>query len=314
MSAEPLQMDIDQKGKELMGFHWPMANCTALRNQINVLAPSFLVSPLSGGLLMLKLLLVGEQLQTSTDVRKCSARLLRIVGESVWSAGLWDGEPRFRLVLYIPPSDFTGNDRKRKILFRCSVASLSLWETFCIHAVNLYVLWPRSAVGNIWLNLSGWFAILNLTGKSMPGQNVRRTTGTTKDNVIVSCLQWWEKLSGLKLRATQEFDVWSIMSHHHILMFRSFFFQLNRGLCLFFYTASSTCGSSRKIQLSVSTATIEFNRATFWSKIHLHVIQYLTGSPGGLSRASSLFDVHTLQSCPETRLIFYSHTGGSVRM
>lgn len=49
-----------------------MANCTVLHNQINVLSPSFLLSRLSGGLLMLKLVFVGgtqrEHLETLTDV------------------------------------------------------------------------------------------------------------------------------------------------------------------------------------------------------------------------------------------------------
>ncbi len=123
MSVEALQMDIDQRGKKLMEFHWPMANCTVLHNQINVLSPSFLHSPLSGGLLMLKLVLVeeprggGAPENVDRCVRKCSARLLRIVGKCVWSARLKDGEPRFSAAVVYSSSDFRGNARNREILW-----------------------------------------------------------------------------------------------------------------------------------------------------------------------------------------------------
>lgn len=63
---------------------------------------------ISGGLLMLKLALVGiaravEHLKMLTDVWENVLRLLRIVGYTVWSARLKDGKPRFQLLLYIPP-------------------------------------------------------------------------------------------------------------------------------------------------------------------------------------------------------------------
>lgn len=145
MSVEIPEMDIDQRGGKLMKFHWPTANCTVLHNQINVLSASFPHSPLSGGLLKLKLVpvfeirKVGEHLKTLTGVWE-TVRIPRIVCESVWSGRAKDDEP-----LCIPPATSEGmyeiRDSVMWKIHRCfCVCFHSLTETFCIQAVDMLPL------------------------------------------------------------------------------------------------------------------------------------------------------------------------------
>lgn len=185
MSVETLQMDIDQRGKKLMEFHWPMANCTVLHAQINVPSPSFLHSPPSGGLFKRSGLFSsgsggggggGSTWKTLTDVWD-TARLLTIVGKCVWSARLKDGEPRFSAAAVYSSCDFRGNVRNREIVWcgrsfaGCCICFPSQWETFRILAVEGPPLCSVTEVSG-WKHLieSLWL-ILNITRTSVPGQN-----------------------------------------------------------------------------------------------------------------------------------------------
>lgn len=89
MSAETLQMDIDQRGKKADGISLTYGKLHRVTQSDQCpLSPAFLHSPLSGELLIFKVVLVGEQRDravpenTDRSVRKCSVRFFRIVGKS----------------------------------------------------------------------------------------------------------------------------------------------------------------------------------------------------------------------------------------
>lgn len=180
MRIEALQIDIDQREEKLMEFHWPMANCTVLHNQINVLSPFFFFSPFAS--------LWGT---FNAQTRSCRSREGGGAPEKCWQmyekmfsgfsgllAGVFDLQDwrmvsqgfgcRCIFLLWLQRECKKWRDSVMwKIMHRCCICFSRSERHFVFMQLMrcLYVLWPRSVVENIWLNLSGWFAIRSFKDK-----------------------------------------------------------------------------------------------------------------------------------------------------
>lgn len=231
------------KGKKLMEFHWPMANCTVLHNQINVLS---LFSPFTS---LWRTFNAQTCSRWGTERRGSTWKRWQMCEKLRGSSGLlvsafdlqdWRTASQgfsccsiFLLRLQRECKNWRDSVMWR-ILHRCCIcfSRSDRHFVFMLLTCRLYVLWPRSPVVNIWLNPSGWFAIVNIVRTSVSGQNPRRTTGTTKMMSVfhVCCREksesqaWsWEQQRSLMSQAF----VWSINSSDHILMFSVFLVKLN---------------------------------------------------------------------------------------
>lgn len=122
MCVETLQIDIDQREEKLMEFHWPMANCTVLHNQINVLSLSFFLRLHLWGTFNAETCSGwnreggGAPENVDRCMRKCSEApqdcwLHRLICEiEGWQA-------KVSAAVVYSSSDFRGNVRNREILW-----------------------------------------------------------------------------------------------------------------------------------------------------------------------------------------------------
>lgn len=263
-----------------MEFHWPVANCAVLHNQINVLAPSFLRSPLSGGLLMLKLVLVGGTGRRRSTWRRrqmCEKVLLR--GSSGLLVSAFDLRDRrtasqgfgCRCILLRRLHRECKKWRGPvmwKIPCKTLHALLRLWGTFRIHAVDVPPLCPVTKVGggihlikSLWLICSREFYEDKRAGSKCLTYNRHN-----KDDVSVSCrlereicqARSWEQRSLM----SQTF-VWSINSYDHILTFSILLSYLN--MCLFSKLQKHIQWHESKTTWHLGKFLTGFNREVFWS-------------------------------------------------
>lgn len=157
---------------------------------------------------------------------------------SVWSGRLRDGEPRFQLLLYIPPATSEGMYEIRRfcdvedpqMLRMLPLAQRDILYSRCWHAAFMFCeQGHRSKMSDEIRLVDLRFWILRT---SVPDLNIRCTTGTKKMMSVfhVCCREksgsqaWsWEQHRVLMSKTF----VWSRNSYYHTLMFTIFLFNLN---------------------------------------------------------------------------------------
>lgn len=194
MSAQTLQMDIDQRGKSWWNFIdlWQTAPCFTTRSMYSL---SLFSIPFSLGAFNAPTCSGwGTQRWRSTwkaltDVwesvlRGSSGLLVRAFDLRDWRTASQGFGCCCIFLVWLQRECKKQRETPVmwKILHRCCVCFSHSVRHFVFMqlACCFYVLWPRSAVENIWLIPSGWAAIVNFIRTIALGQHRWLTTGTTK--------------------------------------------------------------------------------------------------------------------------------------
>lgn len=219
MSAQTLQMDIDQRGKSWWNFIdlWQTAPCFTTRSMYSL--PLFSIHFSLGAFNAQTCSGWGTQRWRSTWKRwqMCEKLFCEAPQVCWWERLICEIEGRrakASAAVVSSSSDFRGNGRNReipvmwKISHRCCICFSHSERHFVFTqlACCFYVLWPRS-VENIWLIPYGWVSILNFIRTIALGQHPWLTTGTTK---MLSVFQVFCRKKSVASEAERNKGIWHV--------------------------------------------------------------------------------------------------------